>query len=133
MVDALPPLETPPPHACEGCILGKIHRFPFKKDGTMRATWKLQLIHSDVCGPMRTPALGGYLYFVTFIDDYSRYTWVYGLKANQRSFVIFDTLSLKLKLRQALRSKPCILIEGDNTCPMLLRTICCRRARLMSS
>ena len=71
MVDASPPLETPPPHACEGCILRKMHRFPFKKDGTMRATQKLQLIHSDVCGHMQTLALGGYLYFVTFIDDYS--------------------------------------------------------------
>ena len=47
-----------------------------KKQGE-RATERLELIHSDVCGPMSTPTRGGYLYFVTFTDDLSRYDYIY--------------------------------------------------------
>ncbi|MCO5611204.1 hypothetical protein L7F22_065454 [Adiantum nelumboides] len=73
MVHDLSLLEMPPRHVCEGCVLGKMHRFAFSQDGSVRATRKLQLVHSDVCGPMRTPSVGNSLYFVTFIDDFSRF------------------------------------------------------------
>ncbi|MCO5550885.1 hypothetical protein L7F22_004379 [Adiantum nelumboides] len=59
-------------------------------DGSVRATRKLQLVHSDVCGPMRTPSVGNSLYFVTFIDDFSRFCWVYPLKAKSDVFAIFQ-------------------------------------------
>ncbi|MCO5601069.1 hypothetical protein L7F22_055186 [Adiantum nelumboides] len=59
-------------------------------DGSVRATRKLQLVHSDVCGPMRTPSVGNNLYFVTFIDDFSRFCWVYPLKAKSDVFAIFQ-------------------------------------------
>ncbi|MCO5594985.1 hypothetical protein L7F22_049020 [Adiantum nelumboides] len=48
------------------------------------------LVHSDVCGPMRTPSVGNSLYFVTFIDDFSRFCWVYPLKAKSYVFAIFQ-------------------------------------------
>ncbi|MCO5601684.1 hypothetical protein L7F22_055807 [Adiantum nelumboides] len=83
-------LEMPPRHVCEGCILGKMHRFAFSKDGSVRATQKLQLVHRDVCGPMRMPSVGNSLYFVTFIDDFSRFCWVYPLKAKSDVFAIFQ-------------------------------------------
>jgi hypothetical protein len=70
-VDSVPELETPPT-TCEGRISGKMHRTPFKKDSVVRANKSLQLIYSDVCGPMCTKSLSGYTYFVTFIDDVSR-------------------------------------------------------------
>ena len=89
MVSLLPRLEAPPKHVCEGCILGKMQRASFPKDGSVRAEHRLQLIHSDVCGPMQTPSFGHYLYFVTFIDDYSRHAWVYPLKAKFEVFLCF--------------------------------------------
>lgn len=49
----------------------------------------LQLIHSSICGPMSTRSLGGYLYFVTFIDDHSRKTWIYFLNTNDEVFGCF--------------------------------------------
>ena len=55
----------------------------------MRDERKLQLVHSDVCGPMRTPSFGNHLYFVTFIDDCSRHAWVYPLKAKSDVFMCF--------------------------------------------
>ena len=89
MVSSLPPLQAPLKHVCEGCILGKMQRSSFPKDGSVRAVRKLQLVHSDVCGPMQTPSFGNYLYFVTFIDDYSRHAWVYPLKAKSKVFMCF--------------------------------------------
>ncbi|MCO5548104.1 hypothetical protein L7F22_001562 [Adiantum nelumboides] len=83
-------LEMPPRHVCEGCVLGKMHRFLFSQDGSVRATQKLELVHSDVCGPMMMPSVGNNLYFVTFIDDFSRFCWVYSLKANSDVFAIFQ-------------------------------------------
>ena len=43
---------------CEGCVEGKMHRTPFKSVGDIRSTRKLQLVHSDVCGPKRTKSIG---------------------------------------------------------------------------
>jgi len=58
---------------CEICNKSKICQLPFKpsKNGCDE---KLGLIHSDICGPMRTESLGGAKYFATFIDDHTRYT-----------------------------------------------------------
>ena len=47
---------------------------------------KLKLIHTDVCGPMSTQAKGGYEYFITFIDDYSRYGYVYLMRQKFEAF-----------------------------------------------
>ena len=57
-----------------------MHRAPFKPVGEICSTRRLQLVHSDVCGPMQTESLGGRKYFATFIDDYSRCCNVYFLK-----------------------------------------------------
>ena len=95
MVSLLDHIEAPPKHVCERCILGKMQRASFPKDGSMRAQCKLQL--SDVCGPMQTPSFGNYLYFVTFIDDYSRHAWVYPLKAKSEVFLCFKHFVLIAK------------------------------------
>ena len=49
----------------------------------------IELIHLVVCGPMSTHARGGYLYFVTFIDDYSIYGYVYLMKYKYETFEKF--------------------------------------------
>lgn len=75
--------------ACEGCLLGKQHRLPFPNDNAWRAKDLLELIHTDICGPMRTPSLENNRYFILFIDDFSRMTWVYFIKAKSEVFGIF--------------------------------------------
>lgn len=65
---------------CDGCVMGKAHRAAMPSTATHRATKLLELVHSDVCGPMKNPSLSGARYFVTFIDDYSRYTVVKVMK-----------------------------------------------------
>ena len=90
MLEGLPLLTLPPKYVCEGCVLGKMARRPFPKNAALQADHKLQLIHSDVCGPMRTTSLGGNLYFVLFIDDYSKYGWVYPMKTKAEVFKHFQ-------------------------------------------
>ena len=51
----------------------------------------LGLIHSDVCGPISSTARGGYQYFITFIDYYSRYGYLYLMKHKNESFEKFTT------------------------------------------
>ena len=65
---------------CEACTLGKMHRSSFPKQSKHRATKILELVHSDLCGPMQVNSTGGSRYLLTFTDDYSRYTHVYFLK-----------------------------------------------------
>ena len=61
--------------ACEPCLMGKMTKTPFS--GTMeRATDILEIIHTDVCGPMSVESRGGYRYVLTLTDDLSRYGYV---------------------------------------------------------
>jgi len=64
---------------CEVCIMGKQHRKPFLKKSS-RASQSLDLVYSDVCGPILPTLIGGSRYFLTFIDGFSGKTWVYVLK-----------------------------------------------------
>ena len=57
---------------CESCLKGKMTKRPFSAKGE-RSKEPLQPIHRDVCSPLSVQARGGYEYFVTFIDNYSRY------------------------------------------------------------
>ena len=62
--------------ACEPCLLGKMTKTLFS--GTMeRANDLLEIIHTDICGPISVEARGGYRYFLTFTDDLSRYGYIY--------------------------------------------------------
>ena len=62
---------------CKPCIGGKHHRSHFETS-TSQTKEPLELFHSDVCGKMRTKSIGGAEYFLTFIDDKTRYSWVPG-------------------------------------------------------
>lgn len=65
---------------CEACAIGKAQRKSISKNPATRATVPFERVHSDICGPMRTDSIGGCRYFITFIDDCTRYCWVYFLK-----------------------------------------------------
>ena len=61
---------------CESYLEGKMTRWPFSAKG-YRAKEQLELVHSYLYGPMTIQARGGFEYFITFIDDYSRYGYIY--------------------------------------------------------
>ena len=74
---------------CESCVEGKHHRSPFPTGGCMRVKEPLELVHTDVCGKMNSTSLGGAQYFMTFIDDKTRYVWVYFLRRKSEVFSRF--------------------------------------------
>lgn len=74
---------------CETCIKGKLSRLPFIRHNDLYTTDNLEIIHSDVCGPFECDTLAGSKYYVTFIDDYSRYCHVYFMKKKNDVFNIF--------------------------------------------
>lgn len=74
--------------SCELYILGKMARSSF--DGYVeRAAKVLELVHINICGPYNEMARGGFLYFITFIDDYSWYSYVYVMKCKLESLEMF--------------------------------------------
>ena len=72
MVDGLPPVGGSK-NLCRSCLQGKQHREPFLKQASRRGTAPLQLVHMDLCGPLPKASLGGSLYFLLLVDDYSRF------------------------------------------------------------
>jgi hypothetical protein len=62
---------------CESCVYGESHRLPFPKKNSSRANRILDLVHSDICGPMPVESMGGSHYFVTLTDDRSRWSDVF--------------------------------------------------------
>ena len=74
---------------CKPCVEGKHHKQKFPKVGGTRADEVLELVHTDVCGKMETESLSGKEYFISFIDDKSRYTWTYPIRRKSDSFSIF--------------------------------------------
>jgi histone deacetylase 1/2 len=73
---------------CDSCQKAKSHQLPYPLlDNVSKAP--LDLIHSDIWGPAPT-SVGRYSYYVSFIDDYSRYTWLYPLKKKSDSYQVFQ-------------------------------------------
>jgi hypothetical protein len=69
----------------ENCIYGKHNQVRFPSDAT-REKGILELIHSDVFGPVPIPSLGKYVYYVSIIDDFSRNTSIYFLRKKSKVF-----------------------------------------------
>jgi transposase InsO family protein len=76
---------------CEHCVVGKQHRKEFPQRSTWRAKKFLELVHSDLCGPINPSSNGGKRYFITFIDDCSRKTWVYFLQDKSEALSAFKS------------------------------------------
>ena len=95
---------------CKGCSLGKHTRNPFHNSES-RSQEILDLIHSDVCGPMSDKTLGGHLYYLTFIDDHSSKTWLYLLKTKDEVFDKFKEFRVKV---ETLTEKKIEALRSDN-------------------
>ncbi|CAL2264786.1 unnamed protein product [Prunus armeniaca] len=93
---------------CDTCILAKSHRVPYPLS-TNKCTTPFTLIHSDVWGPSPITAPSGVRWFVTFIDDCTRMTWLYLLKNKNEVFSRFQSFHKQMKTQfnaqiQILRS-----------------------------
>jgi hypothetical protein len=85
MVFGMPSISFSKNEICKGCMLCKNIKKTFPSSDS-RAQGILDLVHSDVCGPVSSPSLSGCLYYVIFIDDCSRKCWIYFLKEKSDTF-----------------------------------------------
>ena len=74
--------------SCEFCISAKMHRFHLNKTPLV-STSLLELVHGDVWGPSPLTSLLSFNYYVIFVDDYSRFTWLFLLKHKNEVLSVF--------------------------------------------
>jgi histone deacetylase 1/2 len=76
------------PYVCDSCQLAKSHQLPYPVS-TSVSTTPLELMFSDVWGP--TPvSVGKHEYYVSFIDDFSKFMWIYLLKKRSDVYQVFQ-------------------------------------------
>ena len=79
VVEGLLEIQAKLDDVCKGCAKGKNTKKTFLSSES-KAKGILEIIHSDVCDLISSSSLSGYVYYVSFIDDFSRNTWIYFLK-----------------------------------------------------
>jgi histone deacetylase 1/2 len=92
--NSIPFSESNKESVCDACQMAKSHQLPYPKS-TSVSTSPLELVFSDVCGPA-SKSFGCFKYYVSFIDDYSKFTWIYLLKKKFDVFKNFTTFSIML-------------------------------------
>jgi len=106
----LPEVTGMPLETCVDCLAGKQHRVAFQSFSPSRRTHSLDLVHTDLCY-MKDRTLGGALYFVTFIDDFSRKVWCFALKSKDQVLGVFKHFQAKVE-RETGRKLKCV--RSDN-------------------
>jgi hypothetical protein len=96
---------------CRGCALGKFTMASFPSSDT-RSAGILDLVHMKVCGPMSRRSLSSCKYYLTFIDEYSRKTWIYFLKAKSEVFTWFQEFGALVENQSGKRIKVLWLNNG---------------------
>ncbi|GJR33420.1 retrovirus-related pol polyprotein from transposon TNT 1-94 [Tanacetum coccineum] len=95
IVTGLPNLKLFKDHLCFSCELGKAKRKSFHTKTTPSSKRWLQLLHMDLCGPMRVESINGKKYVLVIVDDYSRYIWTHYLRSKDEIHaVLIDFLTL---------------------------------------
>ena len=107
-------LESASDSTCEACLQGKMTRSPFIGQ-MVRAKELLEIIHSDVYGPFSKMASGGFCYFITFIDDLSRYGHLFFMKHKSESFEKFKEFKARVENQTQKKLKLFDRIEELNT------------------
>lgn len=103
-------LKKPCMDFCEHCVYGKAHRVQFRSS-KHRSRGILDYVHTDVWGPASVTSKGGSRYFVTFVDDYSRYAWIYFLKHKNEVFNTFKKWKAMVENRTGKKLKT---LRSDN-------------------
>lgn len=93
MVNGLPSLKITN-KLCTKCLTGKQHRDSMPKRSLWRASNKLQLVHADICGPIKLESNENKRYFLSFIDDFTRKSWLYFLHEKSEAFAMFRSFKV---------------------------------------
>ena len=96
---------------CGGCLQGKMTVTSFPKESKTKTNQPLQLVHSDVMGPMKTKTPGGSRFVLSFVDDFSGFVTVYFLKAKSEVASRFIEYKREMEQQCGLLIK---IIRTDN-------------------
>ena len=96
---------------CKGCVVGKHPEHKFDRGKASRATCILGPIHSDISGPMPITSMNGSRYLLKFIDDFSRYSWVFFIKKKSEVCEKFTELKALIENASGLKIK---ILRSDN-------------------
>ena len=88
---------------CVECIKGK--QTKQKRLGALRSTHVLELIHTDICGPFHMANRNGQRYFISFIDDYSRYGYLYLINEKSESLDVFKSYKAEVENQLGMKIK----------------------------
>ena len=99
----LPPLEFSDLEQCIDCIKGKFVKNI--KKGAKRSAGILEIIHTDICGPFPVTTVDGYVSFITFTDDYSRYGYIYPIKERSEALDKFKIFKAEVENQHDLKIK----------------------------
>lgn len=90
MVRGIPVLSLEEAEAvCEICMKGKQNRLNIPKSSEWRSSQRLQLVHSDICGPITPTSESGKRYIINFIVDFTCKCWTYIMAEKSEAFKIF--------------------------------------------
>ena len=96
---------------CDTCTASKsTKRIP--PSAALSAKRSYELIHSDLSGKFSTPSLGKSLYYITLIDDYSRYAWIYFLKLKSDATPVIKNFVRKQQRQHP--EQPILRFRTDN-------------------
>ncbi|KAI5327124.1 hypothetical protein L3X38_026520 [Prunus dulcis] len=112
-----------PLKSCTHCLAGKQHRASFQHGHAQRKPNVLDVVYSDVCGPMTISTLGGARYFVTFIDDHSRKVWAYALRTKDQVYEVFKQFHASVE-RETSRIFKCIRTDNGGEYMGAFRNYC---------
>ncbi|GJU75880.1 retrovirus-related pol polyprotein from transposon TNT 1-94 [Tanacetum coccineum] len=95
IVIGIPKLKFIKDHLCSSCELGKAKQKSFHTKTTLSSKRWLQILHMDLCGPIKVESFNGKKYMLVIVDDYSRCTWTYFLRSKDETpEVLIDFLRL---------------------------------------
>nr|GEV25370.1 hypothetical protein [Tanacetum cinerariifolium] len=95
---------------CSSCELSKAKRSSFKSKAVPSSKGRLNLLHMDLCGPMRVASINGKKYIQVIVDDYSRYTWTLFQRSKDE---IAEVLKYFLTMIQKNLQAPVITVRTD--------------------
>ncbi|GJS16536.1 retrovirus-related pol polyprotein from transposon TNT 1-94 [Tanacetum coccineum] len=111
LVDGLPKFKYGNDHLCSTCERGKSKKASHLPKLVPSDHSKLELLHMDLCGPMRVASINGKKYILVIVDDFSRYTWVYFLRSKDETPEIIKKFIAQAQLNY--KAKVC-KIRTDN-------------------
>ncbi|GJZ85107.1 retrovirus-related pol polyprotein from transposon TNT 1-94, partial [Tanacetum coccineum] len=116
----LPKLKYVKDQLCSSCEVSKAKRSSFKTKTVPSSKGRLNLLHMDLCGPMRVASINGKKYILVIVDDYSRYTWTLFLRfKDETPEVLKDFLTMIQRNLQA----PVISVRTDRGTEFLNKTL----------